>query len=58
VVRVERVVVHEGGQAIVGNVDTADTKPAALLAIRQDTPSTTLNDLIAKQPDLVGREGL
>ena len=61
VVRVERVVVHEGGQAIVGNVqggDTADDKPAAPLVITQDTPGITLDDLIGKQPELVEREGL
>jgi hypothetical protein len=65
VVRVERVVVHEGGQAIVGNVQGGDTaaatataKPTAPRAISQDTPGTTLDDLIGKQPELVGREGV
>ena len=29
VVRVERVVVHEGGQAVVGNVKAGDAAPAA-----------------------------
>jgi hypothetical protein len=60
VVRVERVVVHEGGQAIVGNVrggDTADTKPATPLAISQNTSGLTLDDLIAKEPELVGGRG-
>ena len=62
VVRVERVVVQEGGQAIVGNVQGGDmaaaTKPAAPLAIGQDTSGLTLDDLIGKQPELVGREGV
>jgi hypothetical protein len=59
VVRVERVVVHEGGQAIVGNVKSGDapataaTKPAA---IGQDAPGMTLN-VIGKQSELVMRGG-
>ena len=65
VVRVERVVVHEGGQAIVGNVQGRDTpaataaapKPAAPQAIGHDTSGITMDDLISKQPELVGREG-
>jgi hypothetical protein len=61
VVRVERVVVHEGGQAIVGNVQgrgTAAAKPVPPLAIGQDAPSFTMDDLVGKQPELVGREGV
>jgi hypothetical protein len=60
VVRVEHVHVHRGGQAIVGNVkagETAATKPAAPLAIGQEQPGMTLDDLVGKQPELVGREG-
>jgi hypothetical protein len=61
VVRVERVVVHEGGQAIVGNVKGGDTvavvtKPAA---ISQDPTGIALDDVIGgRQPELVGREGV
>jgi hypothetical protein len=61
VVRVEHVHVHPGGQAIVGNVqggDTAATKPAAPLAIGQQQSGLTLDDLVGKQPELVGREGV
>ena len=62
VVRVERVVVHEGGQAIIGNVKAGDTaavtKPAPPLAIGQEQSGMTLEDLIGKQPELVGREGV
>ena len=61
VVRVEHVHVHRGGQAIVGNVkagETAATKPAPPLAIGQDAPGFTMDDLIGKQPELVGREGV
>jgi hypothetical protein len=62
VVRVEHVHVHQGGQAIVGNVkagDTrAETKPAPPLAIGQEQSGITLDDLIGKQPELVGREGV
>ena len=59
VVRVERVVVHEGGQAIIGNVKAGDTgavtKPAPPLAIGHEQSGMTLEDLIGKQPELVGR---
>jgi hypothetical protein len=62
VVRVERVVVHEGGQAIIGNVNGSDTaagtKPAPPLAIGQEQSGLTLDELIGKQPELVGREGV
>ena len=61
VVRVERVVVHEGGRALVGNVqgsDTTGTRPAPPLAIGQEQPGRTLDDLIGTQPELVGREGV
>ena len=61
VVRVERVVVNEGGQAIVGNVQGGDTaavtKPARPLAIGHEQPGITLDELVGKQPELVGREG-
>lgn len=53
--------VHKGGQAIVGNVQGGDTaavtKPEPPLAIGQEQPGVTLDDLIGKQPELVGREG-
>jgi hypothetical protein len=60
VVRVEHVHVHRGGQAIVGNVkagETATTQSVPPLAIGQDAPGFTMDDLIGKQPELVGREG-
>ena len=59
-VRVEHVHIHRGGQAIVGNVkagDTAATKPVPPLSIGQDAPGFSMDDLIGKQPELVGREG-
>jgi hypothetical protein len=58
---VEHVHVHRGGQAIVGNVkagETAETKSVPPLAIGRDAPSFTMDDLIGKQPELVGREGV
>jgi hypothetical protein len=62
VVRVERVVVHEGGRAIVGNVQGRDaaavTKPVPPLAIDQEQSGLTLDDLIGKQPELVGEGGV
>jgi len=62
VVRVEHVHVHQGGQALVGNVQTGDgaavAKPAPPLAIGQEQAGITLDDLIGKQPELVGREGV
>jgi hypothetical protein len=63
VVRVERVVVHEGGQAIVGNVKAGDTaavtKSAPPLAIGQEQSGLTLDDLIGgRQPELVGGGGV
>jgi hypothetical protein len=61
VVRVEHVHVHPGGQAVVGNAtagDTAVPKPAPPLAIGQEQSGITLGDLIGKQPDLMGREGV
>ena len=60
VVRVERVVVHDGGQAIVGNVkggDAAATKPVPS-AIGHQTSALTLDRLISKEPALVGGEGV
>jgi len=62
IVRVEHVHVHQGGQALVGNVQTGDgaavAKPAPPLAIGQEQAGITLDDLIGKQPELVGREGV
>jgi hypothetical protein len=62
VVRVEHVHVHKDGQAIVGAVQGSDvaavTKPAPPLAIGQEQAGTTLEELIGKQPELVGREGV
>jgi hypothetical protein len=62
VVRVEHVHVHPGGQAVVGNVQGGDTaagaKPAQPLAIGQEQSGIALDDLIGKQPELVGREGV
>lgn len=55
VVRVERVVVHEGGQAIVGNVKGGDAPAAS--SIGQDAPGMTLKDIIGKHPELVRGEG-
>lgn len=50
VVRVERVVVHQGGQAIVGNVQAGSAAAAGVdasspPALEQDPPGLTLNDL-------------
>jgi hypothetical protein len=56
VVRVERVVVNEGGQAIVGNVQgsaPADTAAAPPLAIGHEAPGITLGDLIGPRRELV-----
>jgi hypothetical protein len=63
VVRVERVVVHEGGQAIVGNVQGSATPPPAgdkaaqSFAIGQEQSGVTLDDLVSPQRELVTREG-
>jgi hypothetical protein len=61
VVRVERVVVHEGGRAIVGNVKGGDARATAATSkpatIGQDTAGMRLNDIIGKQSELVGGEG-
>ena len=57
----EHVHVHSGGQAIVGNVkagDGAAVKPAPPLAIGQEQAGITLDDLIGKQPELVGGRGM
>jgi hypothetical protein len=57
VVRVERVVVNEGGKAIVGNVQggsPAEAKVAPSLAIGHEAPGVTLDALISKQPEPVG----
>jgi hypothetical protein len=56
VVRVERVVVNEGGKAIVGNVSggaPADATAAPPLAIGHEAPGITLGDLIGPQRELV-----
>jgi hypothetical protein len=64
VVRVERVVVHEGGQAIVGNVQAGATpsttggNAAPSLAIGQEQSGVTLDDLVSPKRDLVTREGV
>ena len=58
IVRVERVIVHEGGQAIVGSVQGGATPPTAPpLAIGQEQSAITMDDLI-KQRELVAREGV
>ena len=61
VVRVEHVHVHPGGQAVVGNLqagDAAGQTPAAPRAISHDAAGMTVDDLIGKQPELVGKEGV
>jgi hypothetical protein len=61
VVRVEHVHVHEGSQAIIGNVTAAETavaNPTPSLAIgHEDALGLRMDDLIGKQPELVGRGG-
>jgi len=58
VVRVERVVVHEGGRAIVGNVQGGAIPPTAPpLAIGQEQSAITMDDLIT-QRELVTKEGV
>ena len=61
VVRVERVVVHEGGRAIVGNVKGGDAPATAATrkpaTIGQAAPGMMLNEIIGKEPELVGGEG-
>jgi hypothetical protein len=59
VVRVERVVVNEGGKAIVGNVQgstPADTAAAPPLAIGHEAPGITMDDLIGPRRELVATE--
>jgi hypothetical protein len=59
VVRVERVVVNEGGKAIVGNVQgsaPADTAAAPPLAIGHEAPGITLDDLVGPRRELVAME--
>lgn len=63
VVRVEHVHIHPGGQAIVGNVKAGGTaaaaaKPAPPPAIGREQPGMTLDDLVGKRSELVGREGV
>jgi hypothetical protein len=57
VVRVERVVVHEGGQAIVGNIQagTPVCGPVAVppRAIGNEAPAPTLKDIAGLQPEVV-----
>jgi hypothetical protein len=53
-----RVVVHEGGQAIVGSLQGSGTPPAAQpLAIARDHSGITEDDLIEPR-ELVVREGV
>jgi hypothetical protein len=59
VVRVERVVVNEGGRAIVGNVQgstPADATAAPPLAIGHEAPGITMDDLIGPRRELVATE--
>jgi hypothetical protein len=61
VVRVERVVVNEGGQAIVGNVQgstpaAADARAAPPLAIGHEAPGITMDDLVGARRELVATE--
>jgi hypothetical protein len=61
VVRVERVVVNEGGKAIVGNVQggnlaAADAMAAPPLAIGHEAPGITLGDLVGPRRELVATE--
>jgi hypothetical protein len=56
--QVVRVVVNEGGMAIVGNVQgavpaTEDTTAASPLAIGHEVPGITMDDLIGTQRELV-----
>jgi len=55
VVRVERVVVHEGGQAIVGNVKGGDAPAAS--SIGQDAPGMTLKRHHREAVGIGGRGG-
>ena len=58
VVRVERVVVNEGGRAIVGSVQGGAIPPTAPpLAIGQEQSGMTMDDLIT-QRELVTKEGV
>ena len=41
-----------------GDTVVAGTKPAPPLAISQEQSGIALDDLIGKQPELVGREGV
>jgi hypothetical protein len=62
VVRVERVVVNEGGQAIVGNVQgganpaVVDAKGAAPMAISHEAPGITMDDLVGPRRELVATQ--
>jgi hypothetical protein len=64
VVRVERVVVHKGGQAIVGNVKGGDALPAAdawstrTSGIGRGQTGITLDELGGRQPEQVDKEGV
>jgi hypothetical protein len=55
VVRVERVVIHEGGRAIVGNVRGSDTAVTDSATISQDSADTTFDDVTRGPPELVDR---
>jgi hypothetical protein len=61
VVRVERVVVHQGGQAIVGNVQAgsaaaADIDTRSPLALKHEPPGLTLNGLAAPKLAVVNAD--
>jgi hypothetical protein len=63
VVRVERVVVHEGGQAIVGNVKGGDASPTAArcappIARGLEQSGITLDGPVGGQAELMVREGV
>jgi len=63
VVRVERVVVHEGGQAIVGNVKGGDASPAAAkrappTASGFEQSDITLDGPVGRHPEVVVQEGV
>jgi hypothetical protein len=63
VVRVERVVVNEGGKAIVGNVQggrpaAADAMATPPLAIGHEAHGITMDDLIGPRQELVTGEGV
>jgi hypothetical protein len=56
VVRVERVVVHDGGQAVVGNVSQAPRAALSVPALEAEPAGPTLN-LSKTEPALASCEG-